>query len=1003
MLQENCGIPAFFLIYFPMPNRYSRHTRLHLFRTFIFLSVLLCAVSANARFSKIETKNLRLIYYGGAQAYLGSHVARCFENSLAFHRKLFGYDQTEKTTLILQDFGDYGNAGAGVLPWNHISLDIAPYNYAFETSPANERMNSTMNHELVHIVASNQTAGSDRFFRTIFGGKVYEVADDPATILYAYLTTPRRSAPRWYHEGIAVFLETWMAGGLGRALGAYDEMVFRTKVCDSAPFYDRIGLESEGVAVDFQAGVNSYLYGTRFMTYLALMYGPEKLIDWVKRTDGTAAFYGTQFSRVYGLSMDKAWTDWIAYEHQFQTENLKTIRQYPVTEARLIPCRPLGSLSRAYYDSANGVIYAAMYYPGEHAYVGAINTATGKIKKLCDVKGPAMFYVSSVTYDPESGTLFYTADNNEMRDLCAVDVKSGKQRMLMKDERVGDLAFSQADKSIWGVRHFNGISTLVRVAEPYNSWKQIYSFPYGLDLYDIDVAPDGKTLVGSLSEISGRQSLVSMDIDALLAGDTTYTTLYDFQNSIPENFTYSQDGKYIWGSSCYSGVSNIFRYDFETKAMGAFSNAETGLFRPMPLSADSLLVFRYSGSGFRPAVIQLKEIFDVAPITYLGQTTVEKHPILKNWIAPSPSTVQLDSATTERGEFNPITSIRPCSMYPIVQGYKEYTAIGMLMNFSSPIGLPKADVSVSYSPGNEKNKDEQFHAKASYTWLNWTFDANYNAADFYDLFGPTKTSRKGTSGGVTYKRSLIYDEPHTMDLALGIRGYTGLERLPAYQNVVTSFDKFLSFTANLKNQYLKSSIGAVDHEDGYRWQLTSSNQYVNEHLFTRMSADFDYGISLPIPHSSFWLRASAGYSPNDRDEPLANFFFGGFGNNWVDYQTEKRYRLNYSFPGVGIDALGGNNYVRAMAEWTLPPLRFKRLGSPTFYCTWVRAALFTAALQTNVDDAATRTTTADVGGQVDFRMALLSHLKITLSFGYAYAFHEFDKPTHERMISLKLL
>jgi hypothetical protein len=165
----------------------------------------------------------------------------------------------------------------------------------------------------------------------------------------------------------------------------------------------------------------------------------------------------------------------------------------------------------------------------------------------------------------------------------------------------------------------------------------------------------------------------------------------------------------------------------------------------------------------------------------------------------------------------------------------------------------------------------------------------------------------------------------------------------------------------------------------------------------------DFGFSLPISHSSFWLRTSAGYSPNDREEPLANFFFGGFGNNWVDYQTEKRYRLNYSFPGVGIDALGGNNYVRAMAEWNLPPLRFKRFGFPYFYCTWVRAAGFGTVLQTNLDDPDTRTTTADVGGQLDFRMSLLSHLKITLSLGYAYAFHEDYKPTHERMISLKIL
>ena len=49
----------------------------------------------------------------------------------------------------------------------------------------------------------------------------------------------------------------------------YDEMVFRAMVNDNSYFYDIVGLESEGTTIDFQIGVNSYLYGTRFVCYLA--------------------------------------------------------------------------------------------------------------------------------------------------------------------------------------------------------------------------------------------------------------------------------------------------------------------------------------------------------------------------------------------------------------------------------------------------------------------------------------------------------------------------------------------------------------------------------------------------------------------------------------------------------------------------------------------------------------------------------------------------------------
>ena len=75
-----------------------------------------------------------------------------------------------------------------------------------------------------------------------------------------------------------MFFETWMGGGLGRAQGGYDETVFRAMVRDDAHFYDPLGLVSRGISVSFQAGGNAYLYGTRFFTYLAYIYSPEKVI-----------------------------------------------------------------------------------------------------------------------------------------------------------------------------------------------------------------------------------------------------------------------------------------------------------------------------------------------------------------------------------------------------------------------------------------------------------------------------------------------------------------------------------------------------------------------------------------------------------------------------------------------------------------------------------------------------------------------------------------------------
>ena len=69
--------------------------------------------------------------------------------------------------------------------------------------------------------------------------------------------------------------------------------------------------------------------------------------------------------------------------------------------------------------------------------------------------------------------LFYTTDNREYRDIVSLDPDTGRTKTLLKDARIGALAFDRADRSLWGIPDFNGIATLVRVPFPYTSWTQV--------------------------------------------------------------------------------------------------------------------------------------------------------------------------------------------------------------------------------------------------------------------------------------------------------------------------------------------------------------------------------------------------------------------------------------------------------------------------------------------------------------------------------------------------
>ena len=160
---------------------------------------------------------------------------------------------------------------------------------------------------------------------------------------------------------------------------------------------------------------------------------------------------------------------------------------------------------------------------------------------------------------------------------------------------------------------------------------------------------------------------------------------------------------------------------------------------------------------------------------------------------------------------------------------------------------------------------------------------------------------------------------------------------------------------------------------------------------------------LPIDHSSFWLRTSLGYSPGERDNPFANFYFGGFGNNRVDYQETQRYREYYSFPGVELNEISGTTFGKILLEWSLPPLRFRRFGFQNLYCTYAHLSIFSSGIVANVDDELTRRNVENIGAQINFKVIIFSNLESTLSFGYAFAFETHQRPTKEFMVSLKIL
>lgn len=951
---------------------------------------------------QFSTNELDLIYLTKNSSYLVSHTASAFKNAYDFLSKFWDYKTKESINILFNDFSDIGNGGTTVLPWNFLIIAISPFEYTFDVMPSNERMQWLMNHELTHVVMADKAAKGDITFRKLFLGKVFTSQENPLTMIYSYLTAPRWYSPRWYHEGIAVFMETWMSGGLGRTLGGYDEMVFRTMVRDSNYFYRVVGLETEGTTIDFQVGVNSYLYGTRFVSYIANKFGIQKLKDFYNRTETSHRFYADQFQKVFKTSIDNEWEEWINFENTFQKQNLELIREYPTTQAKKLTKKPLGSVSKPFFDKHTRKIYAAVNYPGSLAHICSINIDNGSIEKLCPILTPGLYYVTSLAYDDSSGNIFYSTHNQDWRGLSCYNVHNGKNIELIPITRTGDFAFDKVTKSLYGIQNMNGRSSIVEIPAPYTNITPLYTINYGKSFFDIDISPDGKYLLGTYSEISGRQKLIRFNLEDLRLGKALIDTIYEFENNSASNFVFSHDGKYIFGTSYYTGVSNVFRIELSTKKLDILTNAETGYFRPTIISEDTLLVLEYNQNGMLPCLMKITPLENVNAIKFLGQEIVKNNPEVKEWKLPPPTEIDIDSIRIYEGDYDDM-KLKLTSAYPIVEGYKEFPSFGYSFDFRDKIGVTRLTLNATYSPNKQLPELEQIHLLADFNYWFWNVKVGINYANFYDLFGPTKQSRKGYYASIKYANSIFYNKsPEKLDYFIKFAYYGDLDKMPDYQNIDATFDKLINGVFNLHYSLLRRSLGSVEPEQGIEADFYLYGNYANK-FYPKIFGNLSLGTLLPLRNSSIWLRASAGAGFGDINSSFSNFYFGGFRNNWIDRLDVQRYRQSETFPGKEIDEISGRNFAKVLLEWNSPPLHFRRLGFLNLYSTYSRLSLFTSALTTNIDIKDKITFYYNVGSQLDFEIVFFSLLKTTLSFGGAVAFGNGNNPTFEYMISLKLL
>ena len=920
----------------------------------ILLSMIPCISRGQTQtYYQYKTDEATLVFFDKNLSRYIPHMIRMYQNGKALHQQIWTSDsiyQPEAPLLLLTDWEDDGNGGASPLPRSFIQIGMAPLNMSYYINPSGERYSQLFKHEYTHIVMTDKYNRRDLNWRRFFGTKVDTDKSQPISALWSYLSVPRWYSPRWYHEGIACFMETWLGGGIGRALGGYDEMYFRSIIDGGDKLYSVVGLETEGSTMDFQVGANAYLYGTRFVNYLTKTYGYEKMIQFYNRTADSRNFFGKQFKKVYGQSLRKVWDDWKEDEKKHQEANLAVIRQYPITKTKPLTKEPLGSVSPFVYDPATQKAYAAMNAPGDFAHMTEIDLQTGEQKRLNDIYG------TYVALDRKGQRLIYTTNNSKMRGLEIYDIQRKKVVKKKKYQRINSIVYDNTHDCLYGLFSNGGTQSIVRLDRDLEHPEVIYAFPFGVSVFDSDISHDGKWLSFTSQGSNGEHTLLLFNTEELAKAVFKPVKLVTWRDSNLGQFRFSLDDKYLIGSSYYTGVSNLWQINIETREMEMLTNTDIGLFAPLEITPGQLLALQFKRDGLQPVLLSREVVKDANAVNLYGQLAYENNKKALEQVGllrDSLPRKNFGDVYNNITSYNVLKEMRFAGAYPIISGFTDARAwnhmtpvLGYRFNVNDPVGLSSMKLSVGFSPWSNNAWKNKFHVDFDWKYYFWSLKAAWNHMDFYDLFGPMRKSRKGYVVQLAYDNINSLITPYSKSWGFSVAAYGDMDALPLYQEVEVQDVRSMQ-TASVYGKWskMRTSLGGVMKEQGYELGIEGYGYLAGGRFYPSVEASGNFGTLVPFDrNTSFWLRTAAGHNFGDAESVFGTTYFGGFRNNYVDNRDAFQYRTTLAMPGAAIDAIPAHSFAKATAELNLRPLRLNNFGTLFCYPTWIQCSFFGTGL-----------------------------------------------------------
>ena len=621
------------------------------------------------RWKSLYSAHFVVHYHDGEEALARTAIAVA-EQTHARLGPVFKWTPAGRTEIILTDRFDGPNGYATPVPTNRMGIYVNAPDEIDGLEDHGGWLETVITHEYAHILHLDKASGGPRFLRSVFGR-----APIPLGVL---VTFPNAYQPTWLIEGLAAYLESDPARGIGRGQSAYFNMLMRMEVAQGVKPLRQVNQPISS----WPAGATPYLYGVEFNNFVAAQKDPKKIMQLVENySDDILPFFINRNSKkVFRQNLSGMWDEFAQYLKQKHEPVLAAVDARGVRAgARITDDGYIGGPARALADGT--LIYIRNDGRSEPRLM-IQRPGKPRAKRLAYVHYGARFDVH-----PSAGVLVAQPERyrntNVYYDLYRVDLKSGSTRRLTRAGRYRFATWNPDGSRIAAAFSENGRQALHLLDARGRKPEVIAEMGADEIISGLDWSPDGKSIAAAIWRPRDGWNIESLDVT------TRQWQALTRDGALEGQPQFSADGASILFTSDQGGIYNLRRLDVASRAVTTLTDVKGGAFYPTA-NADAVYYTGYTAQGF--------DIYRLAQTDVQAQATPPVAAGASATIAAAPPL----PPDLRESKYRPWNSVAPRWWFPHLVVDEDRSEVGVITAGNDTLNrhLYAVDVAYDFSQKN---------------------------------------------------------------------------------------------------------------------------------------------------------------------------------------------------------------------------------------------------------------------------------------------------------------